>query len=884
MFEIVNTRILGDGFCIIIDMGFNGLSADEVLLSRSVNGANSLVKKKKKSLVKSFFANFADPILKVLLIALGIQIVFVFNSGEWLETFGIAIALLVAVTVATISEYGSEKAFERLQEQASATDCRVRREGKVYVIPVSEVVVGDLVLLGSGEKVPADGYLISGEIEVDQSLLNGESKEAKKFAASTVAEQGEKVDYLDKASVFSGTVVTNGEAVMLVTAVGGKTEYGKIAAELQEEMPTSPLKVKLMGLAKLISIVGYVGAGLVAVAYFFNLLLVQNNFDLSLAGEQLRDFPFMFMHILRAATLVVSVIVMAVPEGLPMMITVVLSTNMKHMLRDNVLVRKLNGIETAGSMNILFTDKTGTLTNGKLEVVGIVTGDGSFQDVSKFDRSCKLASHIGTVLRFNSQCEMSNGRAVGGNSTDRILREFSESLKCPEILKKISQVPFNSTSKFMSTTLSDGRVLLKGAQEVLLPKLNKSFKKDGSISSSFGKAKIEKQIDELSKKAFRLIAVAIDDVFVCLLAIRDQVRPESVIAVNRLRSAGIQTVMITGDAKATATAIAREVNILEDDEVGLVLTNDELEKLSDEQVASILPNLRVVARALPSDKSRLVRIAQSLNLVVGMTGDGVNDAPALKKADIGFAMGSGTEVAKEAGDIVIMDDNIDSISKGVSYGRTIFKSIRKFLIFKLTINFCAIVVSIVAPLLNVDTPITVIQMLWINLIMDTLAGLAFGGEKPQAKYMTEPPKRRDEPIINRYMWTQILLTGFFTSLVSVLFLISPMMVNLVDERGPIYARSAFFAFFMMLNIFNSFNARSHDLNLFSHIRKNKPFIWIMGVVTVVQIGMVYLGGNIFRTMPLDFVHLLIIILMAFMVVPYDLVRKLFMRGKVNVTT
>jgi len=889
----------------------NGLNSAEVLASRALHGANTLARKKKKSIVKSFFANFADPMLKVLMIALGIQIVFVFNSGEWLETFGIAIALLVAVTVATVSEYGSERAFEKLQEQASATECRVRRDGQVMAIPTSDVVVGDSVLLGSGEKVSADGYIIQGEIEVDQSLLNGESKEAKKtveknprtssplssaelaplgqsstsrvdsFADSTA--DSRKVDYLDRSSVFSGTVVTSGEAVMLVTAVGQSTEYGKIAQELQEEMPTSPLKVKLSGLARTISIVGYIGAGLVAVSYFFNLLLVQNGFDMALAGEQLRDFPFMFQHILRAATLVVSVIVMAVPEGLPMMITVVLSTNMKHMLKDNVLVRKLGGIETAGSMNILFTDKTGTLTNGKLEVVGVVTGDGNFQDVDKFDKRCRLSGILGTVLCYNTQSDISKGRAVGGNSTDRILLEFSQGLECPKNLKKASQVPFNSASKFMSTTLKDGRVLYKGAQEVLLPKLSKSFNKDGEVVA-LDRKKIEKLVLELSQKAHRLIAVAIDDVFVCLLAIRDQVRPESVVAVNRLASAGIQTVMITGDAKETAIAIAREVNILGEKDSGIVLTSDELSKLNDDQVSKILLDLRVVARALPSDKSRLVRVAQSLNLVVGMTGDGVNDAPALKKADIGFAMGSGTEVAKEAGDIVIMDDNIDSISKGVSYGRTIFKSIRKFLIFKLTINFCAIVVSVVAPLLNVDTPITVIQMLWINLIMDTLAGLAFGGEKPQEKYMHEPPKRRDESIINRYMWRQIFLTGIFTSLVSILFLVMPFMRDLTETRGPIYARSAFFAFFMMLNIFNSFNARSHDLNLFAHIRKNKPFIWIMGSVSIIQIGMVYLGGNIFRTMPLDFVHLVIIVVLAFSVVPYDMFRKLVVERKSKATT
>jgi len=676
----------------------------------------------------------------------------------------------------------------------------------------------------------------------------------------------------------------SGQGTMLVTKVGASTEYGKIAAELQEEVPTSPLRVKLEGLAKLISVVGYIGAALVAVAYFFNLLLVQNGFDMAAAGANMRDFSFMFEHVLRAATLVVAVIVMAVPEGLPMMITVVLSSNMKHMLRDNVLVRKLNGIETAGSMNIFFTDKTGTLTNGKLEVVGVVTGDGEFQTVNKFNNKSEIAGLLGTALRYNTQSNISGKNVIGGNSTDRILTKFSLGLRAQERLSIKSQTPFNSTDKFMSTTLSDGRVLLKGAQEVLLPRLSKIFKANGEITTLTAtyKKKVLRQIDELSNTAHRIIAVAIDDVLVGLLAIRDQVRKESAGAVKSLRSAGIQTVMITGDAKATATAIAKEVGIYDGN--GVVLTSDELRAMSDDGIAKILPDLRVVARALPSDKSRLVRVAQSLNLVVGMTGDGVNDAPALKKADIGFAMGSGTEVAKEAGDIVILDDNIASITKGVSYGRTIFKSIRKFLIFKLTINFCAIAISIIAPLVNVDTPITVLQMLWINLVMDTLAGLAFGGERPKEQYMTEPPKRRDEKIINQYMWTQILLTGAFTAILSLLFLTSPIMRELYTNRGPAYARSAFFAFFMMINIFNAFNARSHDYNIFSNLSTNKPFIFIMGTVLAIQLTMVYIGGSLFRTVPIDFGHLAIIMLMSLSVFPMDLIRKAVVKRRTSMTT
>jgi len=892
-----------------------GLTNDQVLASRQEHGSNTLTKKKRRGFVLSFFTNFGDPMLKILLIALGIQVVFIFNSGQWIETFGIALAILVAVTVSTVSEYGSEKAFEKLSESAQNIELRVRRNGQTQLIAIADIVVGDIVLLGSGDKIPADGRIVQGSIEVDQSLLNGESKEAKKTAGevrvldglsksqlrSVTKDQpaavhrssaeiafGEsslsavaRVDYLDGTSLFSGTVVTNGNCMMVVTTVGENTEYGKIAKELQEVTPKSPLKVKLEGLAKMISVIGYIGAGLVALSYFFNLLFIRNGFDMALVMENLRDGRFMFEHILKAATLVVSVIVMAVPEGLPMMITVVLSSNMKHMLRDNVLVRKLNGIETAGSMNILFTDKTGTLTCGKMAVTGIVLGCGEHQEINKFGRGSQLAKLLGTSLTVNNSAEMMGNRAIGGNSTDRILLQFGNSLPTESVVK-VSEVPFNSATKFMSSTLGDGRVLYKGASEVLLPKCRYYFSEDG-VKKSLNQEKLKSMTRSLAGRAYRLIAVVIDDTLVCFVAMRDEVRKEAKSAVSKMTTAGIQTVMITGDAKETAVAVAKEVGILAI-EKDKVLTSDEMALMTDKELEKILPSLRVVARALPSDKSRLVRIAQGLNLVTGMTGDGVNDAPALKKADIGFAVGSGTEVAKEAGDIVILDDNINSIAKAVSYGRTIFKSIRKFLIFKLTINFVAVTVSIVAPLLSVDTPITVIQMLWINLVMDTLAGLAYGGERPRAKYMTEPPKRRDEPIINKYMWQQILSGSIFVAVLSLWFLKSSFMAELHAIRGPAYYMTAFFAFFMLINIFNSFNSRTHDLNLTSYLALNKPFIMIMGIVTVVQFTMLYIGGSVFRTTPLNFSHLVVVATLALTIIPFDMFRKLICNPRADIMT
>lgn len=821
----------------------SGLTPDQVAVARTEFGTNSLTKRKRRGFFKSLVANFSDPMIKVLLVALGIQAVMLIVNAmdQVLETVGIATAILIAVIVSTLSEMGSESAFEKLSNIASNILVRVRRDGRTIEVPVADVVVGDIVLLGAGDKIPADGVIVQGTVEVDQSLLNGESKEAKKL----VTDYRGKADFLSPLLLFSGTVVTNGEAIMRVTAVGDKTEYGKIAAELQETTPASPLKVKLEKLAKMISAIGYIGAALVFVSYILSVTIIQGG-------------SISFVHIINAATLMVAVIVMVVPEGLPMMITVVLSSNMKHMLKDNVLIRKIGGIETAGSMNILFTDKTGTLTHGKLEVVGVVGADGKLHEKVKGE----MAEKLGLVLRVNSAAEISKGRAIGGNSTDRILLEYAQDLPSAFCnVQKVSSVPFNSTAKFMSTTCSDGRVLKKGAPEIILKECK-----------NFDSARLNKTLIELQGQAMRLVAIAIDQSLVGVVAIRDRCRAESITAVNMLKSAGIQVVMITGDAAATAQAVAMEVGIMGREH--LLITSSEMSEMSDRDLEKILPHLRVVARALPSDKSRLVRVAQKMNLVCGMTGDGVNDAPALKKADIGFAMGSGTEVAKEAGDIVILDDNINSISRAVSYGRTIFKSIRKFLIFKLIINFCAMAICIIAPLLSIDTPITVIQMLWINIIMDTLAGLAFGGEKPRKSYMKEPPKRRDEPIINRYMWQQIIVGSIVSALLSMWFLLSPTVQKYLDAKGTLYGASAFFMFFMFMNIYNAFNARTHEVNPLSYISLNKPFVWIMGIVSLTQVTMVFFGGAVFRTVPLHIIDFGIVMLLALLVIPIDMLRKL----------
>lgn len=543
-----------------------------------------------------------------------------------------------------------------------------------------------------------------------------------------------------------------------------------------------------------------------------------------------------------------------------MMITVVLSSNMKRMLRDNVLVRKAVGIETAGSLNILFTDKTGTLTKGKLQVTGFADAQGKVFTPAKELYGTSIWCDLHRALVYNNAAALSQGKPVGGNATDRALLAFAEGRPLTHRLKKGTVVPFNSERKYMSSEVSgewDG-LLLKGAPEVVMARC-----------SGFDRRALEVPMRRWQEEGGRLIAVAEGRRLLGVFCVRDDVRPEAAGGVKQLLDAGIQVVMITGDAKTTAEAIARRVGLLGGGM--LALTSAELARMNDEEVCAALPRLRVVARALPGDKSRLVRIAQKNGLVAGMTGDGVNDAPALKRADVGFAMGSGTEVAKEAGDIVILDDNLLSIAKAVRYGRTVFKSIRKFIIFQLTLNFSALGLSVAAPFIGVETPITVIQMLWINMVMDTLAGLAFGGEQALLEYMREPPKTRTEPIINRYMWREITLGAFYTVALCLWFLKSSVTAELFGEASFM---TAFFALFMYTGIFTSLSARTHKFNLLDRLAGNKPFLFIMGLVATAQTALIYLGGAVFRTAGLRIPQLVFVLLLSSTAVAVHMIRTI----------
>ncbi len=858
----------------------DGLSKEEVIRAREKYGSNALETIHRDTFFKQLLRSLGDPIIRILLIALGIKTIFLIKDFDWYETVGIAVAIFLASFISTLSEYGSEKAFDKLQQEAAKTKVKVKRFEGILTIPLEEIVVGDIVLLEYGEKIPADGVLLTGGLTIDESSITGESKEIYKYPFKT----GTELKETNK--LFRGSVIYQGTGKMLVTKVGVNTFYGKIAKELQDVQPESPLKSRLRHLATIISRIGYCSAFFVALSYLFFSIVINNQFDINKIITYCSDLSLLFAHLLYALTLAVTMIVVSVPEGLPMMITLVLSSNMKRMLKDNILVRKLVGIETSGSLNILFTDKTGTLTKGELEVVGAILGDGKVVNSNKgligYKKYLKV---LDESLIQNNSCSYDKTRNefIGGNATDQACVKFIYNKK-PIILPKLKEKPFNSKDKYSKVTVNDnGNITyIKGSPELLLKKCNKYLSLDGR-EIRFSSSSLLKRLEEYTRLGIRVILTGYsrndetDIVLLSLLLIKDELRKESKGAVDIVRKAGVQVVMITGDNKETATSIAKETGII-NNSTDLVLTSSDMAQMSDAELKKKLPNLRVVARALPQDKSRLVRISEEENLVVGMTGDGVNDAPALKKADVGFAMNSGTEVAKEASDIILLDNNFYSITKAILYGRTIFKSIRKFIIFQLTVNFCAVFLSIIGPFIGVATPVTVIQMLWINMVMDTLAGIAFSYEAPLREYMEEEPKDRYEPILNNYMIHEIVFIGVYSSLLCIFFLKSPYIHSFFREDiNDKYFLTAFFGLFIFISIFNSFNARTSRLNIFANLFKNKMFMIVILFIAIVQFVLIYYGGELFRTVGLSFKEIEIMLLCAFSVIPVELFRKIYLK-------
>ena len=854
---------------------FTGLSTTEVESSRKEHGTNSFDKVKSRGILRRFFDNLCDPIIRILLIALALEVIFTFGNCNLLEVFGIVIAVLIATVVSTVSEYGSETAFRKMQEANRSGKIRAYRNGVLTELPIDELVFGDIILLSAGESVPADCVLLSGQLFCDQSALNGENTEAEKVSGKN-AEM--KLD--SPSSVFRGSIVSSGKGVLRVVRVGKDTLYGMVAKDVQAQVRKSPLKLRLEQLAKSISRLGYACAALVGILYLFTVLVVDRGFVMANIIEGLTDFRFLFTSLTHALTLMITVIVVAVPEGLPMMITVVLAANMKKMLKDNVLVKKLVGIETSGSLNILFTDKTGTLTTGRLSLDRIITAGGEYKTERQVRSLGTLCDLLTENAFYNTEVENTDKGALGGNSTDRAIAEFFKNFRPPRSTV-LSHTPFSSETKMSSVKLSSGRCIIKGAPEIILPRIKSALLESGEVVMT-DLATVNQKNREATTAGQRVIAVAEENAdgsltFIALIVLKDKLRQGVREAVKEMLCAGIQVVMVTGDNKATAEGIAEECGFYKRSRGDIAITSDELSKMTDGELSEIMPRLRVVARALPQDKTRLVKVAQSLELVTGMTGDGINDAPSLKLADIGFSMGSGTDIAKGAGDIIILDNSFTAICSAVLYGRTIFKSIRRFITFQLIMNLAACGITLIGRFIGFDTPITIIQMLWVNIIMDTLGGLAFAGEAPIRYYMKERPKRRDEPIIVRETLYKILLNGTYTLLLLIVFLSHGFFRGIYQNMA--HHLTAFYALFIFAGLFNCLCARSERLFIFTGILKNKLFIAILLFISIIQLLIIYFGGTLFRSTPLSLTELLWAIGTASTVLIFDCIVRVFKKMK-----
>lgn len=879
-------------------MKFQGLTDKEVEISRGKYGSNEIPDSEPTTFWEEFKETFGDPMIKILLAIAALMIVmFFFGYAEIYEPLGTIVAVLIVAFVSAKTGVASDTKYRELKDSTKKDQCKVHRNNMVMVIDVDDVVVGDKVLLQSGDKIPADGILVSGALSVDNSALNGEAEECKKKETSPETSLAEDITgdtFVDSYSLFRGAVVFDGEGILDVRKVGLKTMMGKMAEEMQEDEPDSPLKVKLAKLAKQISTFGYIGAIVIAVLYFVYFIVS--------AGGVAEYFSVGFEQVIKdvvnAVSLAVVIIVCAVPEGLPLMISLVLMQNTSKMLDHNVLVRKAEGIETAGSLNILFSDKTGTITKGMLEVVDFFTADGTSIPISELGSHGTVKHLLDLAIGKNTQ-SMFDGehRVIGGNATDQAMMKFlgEETFRSLEADKScvISKAQgFNSTNKFSQARIDrEGKTFYKGAPERLLASAVKYLDGNGELKE-INKSALDRKIDELAEKAMRVLAFGYseselvenkineDIVIIGLVGIRDDVRPEAREAIGEVQNAGIQVVMITGDRLETAVAIAKDAGLLKNDS-DRALSSAQLNEMSDEEVKKIIPNIRVIARALPTDKSRMVRLCQEMNLVVGMTGDGVNDSPALKRADVGFAMGSGTEAAKEAGKIVILDDNFKSIKDAIWYGRTIYHNILKFCKFQLVINVAAVVVSAIAPFFGVEEPLKVTHLLFVNLVMDGLGAIMLGNEPALKKYMDEKPRRRDESIVSKKMMAQIVTMGAWLVILSFLYLKLPFFQGLFETEEQ--HLTGYFVLFIVSALFNGFNVRDEKFGIFKGLNENPGFLKVFFAIILVQALIVNAAlvpftaftwiGNMFSCVPFGIKGWIAVILLAATMIPVDLVRK-----------
>lgn len=865
-------------------MKFNGLKSSEVEASRVAHGSNKLPEPELKKWYHFAKDALTEPITMILIaIALFQLVLGAMGVMSLSEPVMIIVVLAIVTGIAIKTGLGVQKSAAELRAKTAVRYCDVIRDGNVQTINKDDLVVGDLVLLRTGQEIFADGFIVDGEISVNNAAINGETKECRKTPnASHKHIKTTSTDaYTDQSSLFAGTIIMSGEGKMIVTDVGVNTVNGDTLVKMQTlESPKTALDIALDHLCDFISKWGTIAAILAFVIMTVTGILSAGGFSQYFSGNILENIQKVAQNISNALTIIVA----AVPEGLPLIVKLVTKQNVATMEKFNILAKNTGKIPELAYVNLVCTDKTGTLTTGEMTPVVMVSGD--CQDI--FNKKSTLNELINLNICMNNSAVFdSNGNITGGNSIDRAVLDMISPEEAMAIQNKVTmkqRIPFSSENKFSAVALNNGAndfTLYKGAPEKLIEKCKFYLDKNGSVIELTEEKRkaLQSHIKGLTEKAMRCIVLTISDEtgdslpdemdFLGIIGVVDPVRSEVPEAVKIAHKAGIQVIEITGDCMETAKAVAMEAGIYKPGD--LAVTNDEFEAMSDEKVKEIIPQLRVISRCSPNTKLRLVTLAQEIGMSVAMTGDGVNDAPALKKADVGFGMQDGSDVAKEAADIVLTDNNFASVVKGVELGRTFMHNIMMFLEFQLPINISLLILSMVFPIISGGSALlAAVQILIVNIIMDSLNSLSFGGEPPKAEYMNEKPIIKGSGLFIRGAKGRIALSSIvFIALFGVITF-GPIGRMFTTEISAMTAR---FALLCLMAVFNGFTIRTDSMNLLKGIKNNKLFMYIAFGIFAMTVVLCNFVGNLVQTTPMAINQWLAVLVTAFMVVPVDWIRK-----------
>ena len=862
----------------------NGLNEKEVLLSREKHGSNKLPEPKLKKWYNFAFEALSEKITLILIaIALVQLLLAILGIMELSEPIMIMLVLGIVTAIAVRTGLSVQKSAEELRLKSSVRYCDVIRNGEMVSINKDELVVGDIVCIGIGGEIFADGYIIEGKVDVNNAAINGETKECRKTPVEGyVHVKTTSTDaYTNENCLFAGTTVMSGEGKMIVTDVGVNTVNGDTLVKMQTlQAPKTALDIALDKLSAFISKWGT----LAAVITFFILMIsgiAQVGFDKYFADGTLQIVQKIAVNVSVALTIVVA----AVPEGLPLIVKIVTKQNVKTMERSNILAKNPGKIPELAYVNLICTDKTGTLTTGVMSPKVVVDCFGD--DVDK--ESALFSELKNDIVLNNSAMYDASERITGGNSIDRAILSLvssSEAMKITESFTMVNKQTFTSSNKFSSFETSEGYSYYKGAPEKLIDRCTKAMKSDGEVVDFTMRAQLDKKIEELNSRSIRCIALAVADgsivenelpdnmTLLAVIGVVDPIRVEVPDAVKRAHEAGIQVIQITGDSINTAVAVAKECGIYKDGEVAI--TNDEFEQLTDDEVKELIPKLRVISRCSPNTKLRLITLAQEIGMSCAMTGDGVNDSPALKKADVGFGMQTGSDVAKEASDVILTDDNFASVVKGVELGRTFMHNIMMFLEFQLPINISLLILSMLYPVFFAGPILASVQILIINIIMDSLNSLSFGSEPPKPEYMREKPIKKGTGLFINGSKLRIAVS-------TVSFIIAYCIMGLTPMKDlfatPEQSLTARFVLLCFMAAVNGFNIRTEKLNLFSGLNKNKLFVEIAICIFVGVILACTFIGQFISLCPLTLTQWLSVFALSLIVIPIDLVRKLVMNKK-----